>query len=67
MLIRSYIPALITSILSIPPSIWLVVRSAAYIPMDARIIPGIIVGIAGVAVNLKFAHMIGQWFQRMTC
>ena len=67
MQIRSYIPALITSILSIPPSIWLVVRSAAYIPMDALIILGIIVGIAGVAVNLKFAHMIGQWFQRMTC
>ena len=66
LLIRSYIPALITSILSIPPSIRLVAKSVAFISMDAPIILGVIIGIAGVAVNLKLAHMAGQWFQRIT-
>ena len=66
MLIRSYIPALITSILSIPPTIWLVVKSAVFIPMDALSILGILIGISGVALNLKLAHMAGQWFQKVS-
>ena len=65
-LIRSYIPALITSILSIPPTIWLVVKSAVFIPMDAPSILGILIGISGVAANLKLAHMTGQWFQKIS-
>ena len=64
LLIRSYIPALYTSILSIPPSIYLIVRSVPFIPMGASSIIGIIIGILGVAVNLKIAHMVGWRYQR---
>lgn len=64
LLIRSYIPALYTSILSIPPSIYLIVRSVPLIPMGASSIIGIIIGLLGVVVNLKLAHMAGWRFQR---
>jgi hypothetical protein len=63
-LIRSYIPALYTSILSIPPSIYLIVRSVSFIPVSTSSILGIIIGILGVAVNLKIAHVVGWRFQR---
>ena len=64
LLIRSYIPALYTSILSIPPSIYLIAKSVPLLPMEPASIIGIILGVLGVAVNLKIAHMIGWRFQR---
>ena len=57
-LIRRYIPCLITSILSLPPSIFLICRSVPLLSFDALLVSGMIVGIIGIAMNLKFAHRI---------
>ncbi len=57
--IRSYIPALITSFISIPPSILLILKTAPLMPlikMNPAVIAGTIIGILGVAINLKLAH-----------
>jgi len=37
-----------------------------FIPMDALSFLGILIGISGVALNLKLAHMTGQWFQKVS-
>ena len=60
--IKKYIPALITSIISIPPSIWLVLKCYPLLTMSPVLIVGICVGIIGVAVNLKFAHFLMRKF-----
>ena len=57
-LIQRYIPCLITSIISLPPSIYLISRCMPLLTFDVTLIAGMIVGIIGVAVNLKFAHRI---------
>ena len=57
-LIRRYIPCLITSVISLPPSIFLICKCVPQLTFDALLISGMIVGIIGVAVNLKFAHHI---------
>ena len=58
LIIRRYIPALITSIISIPPSIMLILKTAPLLEMSPTVISGIIFGILGVAINLKFAHKL---------
>ena len=62
--IKRYIPSLITSILTLPPSIMLLMH--AKWNMEVSAIVGIIIGIAGVAVNLKLAHMMMEWYDRRT-
>ena len=58
--IRRYIPALITSVLSLPPSILLLIHS--YQPMNLAAIAGAVLGAAGVGANLKLAHKIMHWY-----
>ena len=57
-LIRRYIPCLITSVISLPPSIYLISQCVPLLTFDALLISGMIVGIVGVALNLRFAHRI---------
>ena len=54
--IRRYIPALVTSVLSLPPSILLLMHS--YQPMKLAAIAGAVLGAVGVGANLKLAHKI---------
>lgn len=54
--IRRYIPALVTSVLSLPPSILLIMHS--YQPMNLAAIAGAVLGAVGVGANLKLAHKI---------
>lgn len=57
--IRKYIPALVTSILALPPSLLLLVKSIKIIEFSTiLIIVFSIVGIVIVFVNLKIAHML---------
>ena len=62
--IKRYIPSLITSILTLPPSIMLLVHTKW--DMNVPAIIGTIIGIAGVAANLKLAHMLMEWYDRGT-
>jgi len=62
MLIKKYIPALITSLISIPPSIWLALKCYPLLTMSPVLIIGIIIGISGVAINLRFAHFLMRKF-----
>lgn len=57
-LIRRYIPALITSIISLPPSICITWKCCAAAPSGSVFIAGTVIGITGIAVNLKFAHKL---------
>ena len=57
-LLRRYIPSLITSLISLPPGIFLICRSIPLLTFDTLLILGMVIGIIGVAVNLKFAHCI---------
>ena len=54
--IKRYIPSLITSLLTLLPSIMLLIQTKWDMSLSAII--GTIVGIAGVAANLKLAHML---------
>ncbi len=54
--IKKYIPSLLTSILVLPPSIILLIRTKQ--EMNATVLIVVIVGIAAVAANLKLAHML---------
>lgn len=67
-IIRQYIPALFTSIISLPLSIWAIYKSIVSINCDAgTIIIFSIIGIAIVAINLKFAQsLIGKFTKWMT-
>ena len=60
--IKRYIPSLITSILTLPPSIMLLMHTKWDMGISA--IAGAIIGIAGVAANLKLAHMLMAWYDR---
>ena len=57
-LIRRYIPCLISSVISLPPSIFLICKCVPLLSFDALLISGMIFGIVGVAINLKIAHHI---------
>ncbi|MCR5735137.1 MAG: HXXEE domain-containing protein [Lachnospiraceae bacterium] len=54
--IKRYIPSLVTSILTLPPSIMLLIHTKWNMGVSAVI--GTIIGIVGVAANLKQAHML---------
>ena len=64
-IIRSYVPALITSILCIPVSILLIKTCYPLIDMHTSVVTGIFIGIVGVAVNLKLAHMLMLRIEKM--
>ena len=65
-IIRRYIPALATSIICIPLSIWLALKSYSLLTMSPVLIVGICVGIIGVAINLKFAHFLMKKFNTIS-
>ncbi len=56
--IKRYIPSLVTSIITLPPSIMLLVNTK----QDMSIYT--VIGIAGVAANLKLAHMLMGWYDK---
>jgi hypothetical protein len=60
--IRRYIPSLATSILTLPPSVLLIVHTKWSMGTPAMI--GVVIGIAGVAANLKLAHKIMNSYER---
>ena len=60
--IKRYIPSLITSILTLLPSIMLLMHTKWDMGLSAII--GTIIGIAGVAANLKLAHMLMNWYMK---
>ncbi|MBO4265665.1 MAG: HXXEE domain-containing protein [Lachnospiraceae bacterium] len=60
--IKRYIPSLITSILTLLPSIMLLMHTKGDIGVSAMI--GAVIGIAGVAANLKLAHMLMNWYMK---
>ena len=56
--IRKYIPSLITSIICLPPSVIIIIKSLTIIKIDLLTIVLIPVAIAGMIINLKFAHSL---------
>ncbi|MFR7821286.1 HXXEE domain-containing protein [Candidatus Pseudoruminococcus sp.] len=64
---RQYIPATITSILFLPISIWVIIKSIAELSLQTtELIVFSIMGIAIVALNLKFAQsLIGKFTRKM--
>ena len=60
--IRKYIPSLITSIICLPVSLVIIVKCMDFIEFDFPAMLCIIVGIIGMIVNLKFAHMLMHWY-----
>ncbi len=57
MIIRKYVPALATSIIALPLSIYIISRSIALLEFTSGyVIMYSIIGMAVVAINLKFAH-----------
>ena len=59
-IIKRYIPSLVTSIMTLPPSIMLLIHTKWDMSVFAVI--GTIIGIAGVAANLKLAHLLMGWY-----
>lgn len=63
--IRSYIPALATSIIALPVSIWIIKECIELLGYSAgTVILYSVIGIAIVGLNLKFAHLLLSWFTR---
>lgn len=63
--LRDYIPALATSIVALPVSIWIIKECIELMGCSAgTIVLYSIVGIIVVGVNLKFAHILLAWFTR---
>lgn len=63
--IRSYIPALATSIVALPASIWIIKQCIRLMGYSAgTVILYSVIGIAVVGLNLKFAHLLLSWFTR---
>ncbi|MEE0914663.1 MAG: HXXEE domain-containing protein [Ruminococcus sp.] len=59
LLIKKYIPAVITSVICLPISIWLIIKSAVLLPYSAvELIIYSVVGTLIIALNLKLAHKI---------
>ena len=56
--IRKYIPSLITSIICLPPSVIIIIKSLTIIRIDLLTIVLIPVAIVGMIINLKFAHSL---------
>ncbi len=64
---RQYIPATITSILFLPVSIWVIIKSIAELSLQAtELIIFSVIGIIIVALNLKLAQsLIGKFTRKM--
>ena len=61
--IHKYIPSLVTSILCLPFSIWLILRSFAFVESTFwQVILWIVIGIVMVALNIKLAQKLIGWF-----
>ena len=54
--IRKYIPSLITSLICLPPSVIIIIKSLSIISIDLMTIILIPVAIIGMILNLKLAH-----------
>lgn len=66
-IMRQYIPATITSILFLPVSIWIIIKSIAELSLQAtELIIFSVIGIIIVALNLKLAQsLIGKFTRKM--
>ena len=60
--IKRYIPSLITSIITLPPSILLLIHTKW--DMGTFAVIGTLIGIVGVAANLKLAHVLMERYDR---
>ena len=58
MYIRKYIPSLITSMILLPASLIILIRSAAYIAFDLLTVVIISASIFLMMANLRFAHYL---------
>ena len=56
--IRKYIPSLITSLICLPPSVMIILKSLSNINIDLATIILIPAAIIGMIINLKFAHSL---------
>ena len=56
--IRKYIPSLITSLICLPPSVIIIIKSLSIINIDLVTVILIPVAIIGMIINLKFAHSL---------
>lgn len=60
---RKYIPTVITSVICLPISIWIIYQCMLSIEsFDLRAIVWMIIGIVIVAINLRFAQKMIGWF-----
>jgi len=63
--IRSYIPALATSIIALPVSFWIIKECIGLLEYSAgMVVLYSVIGIAVVGLNLKLAHLLLSWFTR---
>jgi hypothetical protein len=64
-IMKKYIPAVITSIMCLPISVWIIYKCLITIS-GSLIIPVIciVIGIVAVAINLRFAQKLIGWFTR---
>ena len=60
--IKRYIPSLMTSIITLPPSLLMLIHTKWDMGTPAMI--GTLMGIVGVAANLKMAHMLMERYDR---
>lgn len=61
--IHKYIPSLITSILCLPFSIWLILKSFTFVEGPSwQVILWIVIGIVLVALNIRLAQRLIGWF-----
>ena len=66
--IRKYIPACITSLICIPVSVWVIVRSITLLSYSiSGVIVYSLIGIVVIAANLKIAHKIIHIFTKKMC
>ncbi len=56
--IRKYIPSLITSLICLPPSVIIIIKSLSIINIDLVTVILIPVAIIGMIINLKIAHSL---------
>ena len=57
-IIKRVVPSLITSIICLPVSLFIIYRCAKYIEFDTMTILLIVVGIIFIVINLFFAHVL---------
>ena len=57
-IIRRYIPSLITSIICLPVSIVIIIKCFQLIEIDFMFLVGVVAAVLFMMVNLKFAHML---------